>query len=180
MLEPTRTGSRLPRGFTVVELMMGITVAAILVAVAAPQMSVFVQNSRIRASSESLQYGLSLARAEAVRLNRNVEFVRSANGWVVRVPGAATPLHSATGREGTTGLTMTVAPNGADRITFDMFGRRVANANASAALAQIDIAASVPPSSGNYRPMRVQILGASGASRLCLPSAGATDSRACL
>ena len=173
------TAAVLPRGFTIVELMVGLAIAAILAAVAAPAMGVFVANSRIRSSSESLQYGLSLARAEAVRLNRRVEFVRSAAGWVVRVPGTAAPLHAASGKEGTGNLVLTMAPAGADRITYDSFGRRAANANASAPLTQIDIATANPPSSVNYRPLRVQIQ-ATGSARLCQPNADAGDPRACL
>lgn len=166
-------------GFTLVELMVTVAVVAILAGIAAPAMRVFIENARIRATSESLQNGLSLARAEAVRLNRNIEFVREPSGWVVRVPGTIDPLHAASGRESGTGVDLSPAPAGADRITFDPFGRRIANANGSAALNQIDIESVSPPSSTMYRPLRVQIQ-ATGAPRLCLPAAGAADPKACL
>lgn len=167
------------RGFTLVELMTALGISAILVAIAVPTMRSFIENSRIRAASESLQNGLSLARNEAVRRNERIEFVSQATGWVVRVPGAATPLHEASGREGRGGLTLTIAPAGADRITFDSFGRTTANADASASLTQVDIVSSNPPSSGNYRPLRVQIQ-ATGASRLCNPAVGTGNPAVCL
>lgn len=176
MLQQTRHGQA---GFTIVELMVTVAVIAVLVAIAAPPMRSFIENSRIRATSESLQSGLALARAESVRQNRSVEFAILAGGWEVRLPGSAVPLHAASGNEGFGGIDLTVTPGGADRITFNQFGRTVANANASATVTSLDIEALNPPSSGIYRPLRVQIQ-ATGAPRLCKPSAPATDSRACL
>lgn len=166
-------------GFSLVELLTALGVSAILVAIAVPTMRSFIENSRIRAASESLQNGLSLARNEAVRRNQRVEFVTQATGWVVRVPGTVTPLHEATGREGRGGLTLTIAPVAADRITFDSFGRTIANADGSAALTQIDIVSTNPPSSGNYRPLRLQFQ-ATGVARLCNPAVGAGNPAVCL
>jgi type IV fimbrial biogenesis protein FimT len=172
-------GWRTSRGFTLVEIMVAVGVSAILMAIAVPTMRSFIENSRIRAASESLQNGLSLARNEAVRRNERIEFVAQVTGWVVRVPGSGTPLHDASGREGRGGLTLTIAPNGADRITYDAFGRVTANADASAALTQVDVVSTNPPSSGNYRPLRVQIQ-ATGASRLCNPAVGLGNPAVCL
>lgn len=179
MLSAALSSRRRQAGFTIVELMVTVSVMAVLIAIAAPPMRSFIENSRIRATSESLQNGLALARAESVRQNRNVEFAILPGGWEVRVPGSATPLHAASGKEGYGSLDLTVTPDGADRITFDAFGRSVANANGSASVTSLDIEAANPPSSGVYRPLRVQIQ-ATGAPRLCKPSAPATDSRACL
>ena len=162
------------RGFTLAELMIALGVSAILVAIAVPTMRSFIENSRIRASSESLQNGLSLARNEAVRRNERIEFVAQAGGWVVRVPGSVAPLQEASGREGRSGLTLTFAPANADRITFDSFGRRIANADGSPPMTQVDIVSTNPPTSGTYRPLRIQIQ-ATGASRLCNPAAGVAN-----
>lgn len=179
MLSRALQSRREQAGFTIVELMVTVAVVAVLTAIAAPQLSSFIANSRIRATSESLQSGLALARAESVRQNRSVEFVILPGGWEVRLPGSAVPLHAASGNEGYGGIDLTVTPAGADRITFDQFGRTVANANASAAVTSLEVEALNPPSTGTYRPLRVQIQ-ATGAPRLCKPSAPATDSRACL
>jgi type IV fimbrial biogenesis protein FimT len=166
-------------GVTLVELLIAISVTAILLSIATPSMRAFIENVRIRATSESLQNGLALARAEAVRRNQNIEFVRLTTGWVVRVPGTSTALHTASGKEGSNGIAMTMAPTGADRITYDSFGRTVANADSSASLTTVDIASAHPPSVGNYRPLRVQIQ-ATGAPRVCNPAVGTSDPRACL
>ena len=61
-------------GMSLIEIMIGIVVAAILLALGAPEFSRGLQNSQIRTSAESIQNGLMLARAEAVRRNRLVRF----------------------------------------------------------------------------------------------------------
>jgi type IV fimbrial biogenesis protein FimT len=167
------------RGFTIVELMVAVVIAAILMTIAAPAMRSFIENARIRATSESLQSGLALARNEAVRQNRAVEFVSRPTGWVIRLSGAVAVMHSASGKEGRKGITLTISPTDATRITYDQFGRVMPNADGSASLTRIDIASSNPPSSGIYRPLSVQ-LQATGAPRVCDPSVGTTDSKACL
>jgi type IV fimbrial biogenesis protein FimT len=171
--------ARAQSGFTIAELMLALAVSAILVAIAVPSMRSFIENARIRATSESIQNGLSLARNEAVRRNERIEFVALDTGWQVRVPGSGTPLQEASGREGRNGLTLTFAPTDADRITFDSFGRTTANADASAAITQVDIESTNPPSSGIYRPLRLQIQ-ATGAARLCNPAVGAGNPAVCL
>lgn len=170
---------RLARGFTILELMIALGITAILVAIAAPTMRSFIENARIRASSESLQNGLSIARNEAVRRNARVEFVAVDTGWVVQLAGTADPLQSASGREGTDGLTLTLAPGDADRITYDAFGRPTANIDGSARLTQVDVASANPPSSSSYRPLRIQIQ-ATGTARLCNPAVGTDNPARCL
>ena len=176
---PTRGQSHALRGFTIIEMLVSIGVAAVLFAVAAPEMGVFLQNSHIRAAAESMQNGLALARAEAVRQNQNVEFVHSAVGWVVELPGSTTPLHEASGKESEAGLNVVSTPITADRLTYDALGRRTANTDGSDPLTTIDIGPLTASTGTRYQPLRIQIEN-TGAARLCSPSAPATDSRACL
>lgn len=173
------TGRAAARGFTIVEILVVLGVSSILMAIAVPTMRSFIENSRIRAASESLQNGITLARNEAVRRNERVEFVTQATGWVVRVPGSVTPLQEASGREGRGGLDLAMTPADADRVTYDAFGRPTANADASPRLTAVDIASSNPPSSGAYRPLRVQIQ-PSGSPRLCNPAVGLGNPAVCL
>ncbi len=55
------------RGFTMVELMVTLVVLAVLLALAAPNMSSFINNSRLRASQGELVSALTLARSEATK-----------------------------------------------------------------------------------------------------------------
>ena len=92
---------RRTRGFTLIELMIGITLLGILLVFAYPSYTSFIRNSQIRTAAESVLNGLQLARAEAIRRNSNVQFVllNEANSaatpggtdWVIRAPNADSP-----------------------------------------------------------------------------------------
>jgi type IV fimbrial biogenesis protein FimT len=62
------------KGFTLVELMIGIVILGILLAVAIPNFKDLMQNSQIRTAADSISSGLQLARAEAIRRNASVQF----------------------------------------------------------------------------------------------------------
>lgn len=90
------------RGFTLVELMVTVSVIAILAAVAVPGMTALINNSRLNGQSEEMLSSLQLARAEAIRRNARVTVCPSTDGstctsstawsqWIVR------------GRDNTTG-----------------------------------------------------------------------------
>jgi len=62
------------RGFTLIELAVTLAIVAIIYAQAAPSFSAWTHNAQIRTAAESMQNGLQLARAEAMRRNRSVLF----------------------------------------------------------------------------------------------------------
>lgn len=67
--------SRRQNGFSLVELIVGLAVLALLIALGVPQYAAFTANARIRATTEGVTAGLNLARAEAVKRNARVEMV---------------------------------------------------------------------------------------------------------
>lgn len=77
-------------GVTVIELMIGLVIIAILLAIGAPSLGDWVQNTRIHTAAESIVSGLQLTRAEAVRRNTPVQFalVGTDSGWTI---GCVTP-----------------------------------------------------------------------------------------
>lgn len=62
------------RGFTIIEVVIVVAVAAFLLAAVAPSVSAWARNSRIRTAAESISVGLQQTRNEAVRRNRPVSF----------------------------------------------------------------------------------------------------------
>ena len=68
-------------GFTMVELLITLTIAGILAATAIPSYSSFVANQRIKASSFELMSALTLARSEALKRNFNVVITPATGGW---------------------------------------------------------------------------------------------------
>ncbi len=164
-------------GFTLVELMIGIVLLALLSAIAMPSYNAWMQNTQIRATSESILNGLQRARAEAVKRNISVEFVLGANSaWIVQVPGVEV-IES----KPSTGTTVSniVQPAGATTITYDNFGNvaPLGNADGSPMVSQFDLD-STTLAAGESTPLRVMI-GAGGSAKMCDPHAPAGSSRAC-
>jgi prepilin-type N-terminal cleavage/methylation domain-containing protein len=76
--------SRKPLGFTLIELMIAITVAVILAALGAMSMRDFFLRSRLRSAADDLTGQIALARAEAMRMNRDTSvniLAASATSW---------------------------------------------------------------------------------------------------
>lgn len=67
----SRSGSR-ERGFTLIELMVGITLLAILLLIAMPDIQTYFRNSKIRKTAESFAADVMAARIEAIRTNSPV------------------------------------------------------------------------------------------------------------
>jgi type IV fimbrial biogenesis protein FimT len=61
-------------GFSLIELLVGITIMGILFMLGVPSFKSWIQNTQIRTATEAIQNGLELARAEAVRRNTLVRF----------------------------------------------------------------------------------------------------------
>lgn len=84
MMNDNRTGpasTRGPRsGFTLIELMVVIAVAAILLAIAVPSFTAMGLNSKLRSTANNLVASAYLARSEAIKLNTPVTLCSSGNG----------------------------------------------------------------------------------------------------
>ena len=81
-----------PRGFTLTELMIVVTVMAILMAVALPNFAVFVRNQRVKTASFDVFSSLVYARSEAVTRNAAVTMAPVTagswiSGWTVKDSG---------------------------------------------------------------------------------------------
>jgi len=68
------------RGFTLIELMVAITVTAILLGLGVPAFRDFTRNNRVTAAQNDLVTSLSLARSEALKRNRPVSVCASTDG----------------------------------------------------------------------------------------------------
>lgn len=88
--------SRRHNGFSLVELIVGLAVLALLMALGVPQYAAFTANARIRATSEGVTAGLNLARAEAVKRNARVEMVLTDDPPVEGLVNSLTPSTSGT------------------------------------------------------------------------------------
>lgn len=62
------------RGVTLIELLVGISILGLLMVMAAPGLSEWLANSRVRGSAEALSASLQFAKGEAVARNARVRF----------------------------------------------------------------------------------------------------------
>lgn len=194
------------RGFTIVELLIGITILAMLLALGAPAMGTYLQNSKLGSAASSYLSGAQLARTEAIRRNVRTEFVltdqpvapgdianlaapaAAGRNWVARAASGAAflLLEARAGSEGE-GSTVTnhVQISGAASapgvwdglIPFNGFG-----ATANGAAYAIDIknpSAGVCLADGGKILCRRIRISPGGQILSCLPGLPAGDSRAC-
>jgi type IV fimbrial biogenesis protein FimT len=95
------------RGFTLIEVMVALTIVALMVMLGLPSMSAYYQNAKLGSAAQTYAAGLQVARTEAIRRNAPVEFLltntpivpatianaavplATGRGWVVRVCDAA-------------------------------------------------------------------------------------------
>jgi type IV fimbrial biogenesis protein FimT len=81
----------LVKGFTLLELMLTITVAGVILGLGAPSMAEFIRNSRMTSSANDVLAALHMARTEAVKRRAWTVMCMSAN------PTATTPTCTAAG-----------------------------------------------------------------------------------
>jgi type IV fimbrial biogenesis protein FimT len=82
------------KGFTLLELMVAITVAAVAIGLAVPNMAEFAKNRRLTASVNDLLATLYSARSEAIKQQRPV------NMCFTTTPAATTPACDGDGTQG--------------------------------------------------------------------------------
>jgi len=73
--------ARKARGFTLVDLVVALTIAAVLLSFAAPSFSSFIASQRASTAASDLYVALSAARSEATKRNTNVTLAPGAGGW---------------------------------------------------------------------------------------------------
>jgi type IV fimbrial biogenesis protein FimT len=191
------------RGFSLIELMIGLVVLGIVLMVGLPSLATWLQNTQIRNQTEAVYAGLQLARAEALRRNTSVRFQlfdsltascsasTSGKNWVVSLADAAAncdenPSDTAAPqiiqkKDGSEGSANTVvSATGGSLVTFNGLGR-VANAGS---ISQINITNPIGgacKTSGGDEPMRCLRIGiaSGGQMRMCDPAVTGSDPRAC-
>lgn len=170
------------RGFSLIELMIGIVLMGILIMAAIPGFKTWIQNTQIRTAAESLQNGLQVARNEAVRRNANVMFqLGTGSAWSVVVVSSGETVQARSQKEGSENVALATTPGAATAITFTGLGRvATINNDGSAPLTQLDL--DVPTailSAADSRELRITI-GGGGQIRMCDPNVSAAgDPRKC-
>lgn len=198
MIDHARQG-----GMTLIELMVAVSIVALLAMLAAPSFVSTLQNRRIRTAAESVLVGLQYAKTEAVRRNRAVNFSLASDGsWQVGCATEDTTLangeqacpaqlqsHPATGSTRAAIITATQAANitdvgstGTGLVQFTPLGRANPSTVPAGSLAVYTVtnpmSGTCATDGGDMRCMKVFVTSL-GQVRMCDPAAGSADPRAC-
>lgn len=164
------------RGVTAIELLVVVSIVAIMMTIGVPSLQNWIASSRVRLKAEGVLNGLQYARAEAIRRNARIFFsVNGDSSWSL---GCATVvgdldgdgsadcpsvIQSKSALEGGAGVVLTISPNGATTATFTGLGLVATNADGSASLTQIDFS-----SLGTAQKYRIPLT-SGGQTRICDP-----------
>lgn len=181
-------------GFTLIELVVTLVVMVVLALLAAPQMRLYMANSRILSTAEAFYGMVQMARAEAIRRNVPVELVMTDQAalpasagteslvvtgpnWILRQPAdpavvGSTALYIDGFSGDATGVI--VATGASHTISFNAQG-----ALATGGVVNFTHASEACQPTGSIRCLRVSVA-AGGEVRLCDPQATANnDTRRC-
>jgi type IV fimbrial biogenesis protein FimT len=200
------TGRSTALGFTLIETMIAVAILSIMVVMAAPSLSAYGENSKVRGIAESFAASAQQARLEAIRTNQRVELLltgtvpiadnaasatasSTAGNWMVRrMSDDPTPVYTfVEGKSiqegsnrsgGTSSVTIAATSSGAPAasIIFSSAGTTSLGAPWWVNFGSSN-AACAP--SGSVRCLRV-VVTVSGQVKACDPAATATnDTRGC-
>lgn len=193
-------------GFSLIEILVVLTIVAILAALGLPAMQDQIRNAQLRSQIESFQFAVKRARIEAINRNSYVELVLTAdadtspaalatvapsltgNNWLIRerstpcVPGAPVFTYIEGKNRGESGVNPIFVRTSVSNICIDGMGR--ANAPLTVIAADTDAAAAVAncvTGSGVIQsPASVcLIVDRGGSGRFCLPGAVTGSQNAC-
>ena len=174
------------RGFSLIELMVTLTLLGVLLAAAIPAFGTWTANARVKSVAESIQNGLRLAQTEAVRQNRQTVFaltnetpalgatlVADGSNWFIQTLPlvAGDPVRFIQG--GTFAKQSGVGVAGAALLCFNSTGRQVTNTATGLGFDCTAPAVATTPSEFNVtktgsadRRLRVQVF-LGGRIRMC-------------
>lgn len=179
------------KGFTLVELMVTITVMALLMLAAVPSIGNWVANARVRSVAESIQNGLRLTQAEAMRRSRlatfrltdampakDVALAAPAANWSVQAEHLLGVEPAASGvfvQGSAAGATAGVTIDGPKLLCFDSMGQVTALTSAVTGLsADCKAVSSTPVAytiSGRNADRKLQVqVSVGGQVRMCDPA----------
>jgi type IV fimbrial biogenesis protein FimT len=166
-------------GLTLIELVVSIAIVAVIASLAAPSFSALIINAQIRTAAQALHDGLKLTRAEAIRRNERVTFLKGAgSSWTITVNSTGTVVQSHLSGEGSAAAVVSPTPGTGTTVSFNSLGR-VVNPTAATTITQLDISVptTVLPSSVT-KNLRIAVTNG-GAIRLCDPNATAGAGMGC-
>jgi type IV fimbrial biogenesis protein FimT len=143
------------RGFTLIELIITIAVLGVVMIIAAPNLAIWITNTRVRTAASDLYASMIYARSEATKRNDidGVEIVSNAGGWNTgwRIEAGGTVLRQ---QEALAPDVMITEANSQTKIIY----RRDGRLNPEGGTAAFTVASATNPSAKS-RTVRVDLSG---------------------
>jgi type IV fimbrial biogenesis protein FimT len=168
-------------GFTLIEVIIGLAITALVMMLAVPSFTTFLRNGEIRSTTESIANGLRVAQSEAVRRNTLVSFSfvggAASPSWAVKKVSDDSLIQSYSQQEGGSHVRVDALPAKADSVAFNRLGRVVPVAVGTPPITQLTVSSSI---AADARTLKIDVGGLHGI-RMCDPSSllVSTDPRAC-
>jgi len=90
--------TRAVRGFTLIEMLVAVSILALLTTIAVPNMRALIAGQAVKTAASDLYSALTRARSEAIKRNADATLAPAgawAAGWTVAAGGVAVDTHSA-------------------------------------------------------------------------------------
>lgn len=191
---------RATRGFSFVEIIIAIAIMGVLLALALPMLSSYMDNNRVRNAAEVFITSVTTAKAEAAQRNAQVEVVlhadptvaglaadgiSAAKGWAIRTFDRTVHIDGMALVEGGSGTVAPVTVTGVDQdgaaltgVVFTALGGTTLAKRADFNFTH-DTGGTCVASGGQIRCLRVSVT-TTGRVKLCDPAVAAlTDTRSC-
>ena len=162
------------KGFTLIEMAIGLVVLSILGISAVGMMNSYILNARISSTADELRDGIFLAKAEAIKRNTAVDFRVTNTGWQIWMPWVDDTKPYLTREAAQKSITVAGADsNGSAVTTIEFIGSGRPNSAITSAPVTIDITPNAPlacrtADSGEVTCLRVLVT-TGGRVRVCNP-----------
>lgn len=110
-------------GFTLTELVVTVSIAAILLAIGIPSFRSFILGQTVKTASYDLAYSINLARSEAIKRNNDVVITEADGGWQNGWTVATTAGGTTTTLSRQTAYANITVTNAASNLTYNNNGR---------------------------------------------------------
>jgi type IV fimbrial biogenesis protein FimT len=169
---------RVVKGFTLVEVIATLALGAVLFSLAVPFYSRMAAYDEVRSATESIVYGLGVARQEAIRRNERVTFTLDGTHlhWTISLTGDDSLIRSSPPQRPEWHVRVTTMPATARSVVFGPLGISVPDAMEEPTIQQLVVASTLPH---NARALHIKIEALR--TRVCDPSSqrAAPDPKAC-
>lgn len=167
------------RGVTLIEMLIGLAILGLLLGLGVPSFMVWMQSQQVRNAADAVLNGMQLARAEAIRRNKPVEFaLGDQSTWVVTQVNPKLDIQQRGAAEGSSKVNVEATPAGAYAVTFDALGGPTDNPDGSLRVQSLVFRSQV--SNSAIRTLQIDV-SVSGTIRMCDPDPALkdTDPRRC-